>query len=150
MTVEVSINALEIGTPMVIDAGKTLRVYYSFGYKVAEAATVPLWASLYQAAIVDREERAQTKTVITLDKSMEWQAYQGQVDISIGTGTPGGVYGLIVEIPGFKDAQAKIANILEVKAAPGMGDWLGQLAVLGILGMVMRLVTNTTKRGTSK
>lgn len=150
MVVEVNMVALEVGNSVVIDAGKTLRVAYSFTYKVAETATVPVWASLYTIGIpIDRIEQAQTKTTVTLDQSIEWQTYRGQVDIIIGTGTPGGVYGLIVELPGFKNAEARLEGVIQVIGAPGIFDSLGQLATLAILGLVVRLVTNTTK-GASK
>jgi len=142
MTVETMIDALQLEPPLVVNAGRTLRVFYAFSYKVAETAAVPLWASLYpQALVVDREERAQTKTLITLDKALDWQTYQGQVDINVETGTPGGVYGLIVEIPGFKDAQAKLESVIQVLAAPGLFDALGTLATLALLGMAVRMAT---------
>ena len=136
--------ALVEGQPLPISVGQTLRVFFTFGYKVAETTTVPIWASLYTGhwlpgVEINRVERAQTKSFITLDKAIDWQTYEGQIDIAVGNVSPG-VYGLIVELPGFKDAEAKIDDCIEVRAAPGILDWMGPLMMLVMLGMVAPLM----------
>ena len=129
------------GQPLLIQAGQALRVFFSFSYKVAETTTIPIWASLYQrvAGIVNRVEAAQTKTTITLDKAIAWQTYQGQIDITIGSGVKAGVYGLIVELPGFADADERIDDSIEVAAAPGVMDWMGPLVMLAVVGMMAQM-----------
>ena len=135
------IYPLAEGQPLPISAGQTLRVFFTFGYKVAETTTVPVWASLYRKIPwLDRMEAAQTKSFITLDKAIDWQTYQGQIDIAVGN-VSAGVYGLIVELPGFKDAEAAIDDCIEVLAAPGILDWMGPLMMIAMLGMVAPLVT---------
>jgi len=126
------------GQPLQIQAGQTLRVFFSFSYKVAETTTVPAWASLYQrvAGIVNRVEAAQTKTTITLDKAIAWQTFEGYVDVAIGSGVKPGVYGLIVELPGFADAEERIDDCIEVTAAPSMMEWIGPLLMIGMMGMM--------------
>jgi hypothetical protein len=143
MQVQVGSNIYTLveGQPLQIQAGQTLRVFYSFSYKVAETTSVPVWASLYQymLGIVNRVAAAQTKTTITLDTAIAWQTYQGQIDIAIGSGVKSGVYGLIVESPGFKDAEARIDDCIEVTAAPGMTDMLGPLIMIAMMGMMAQM-----------
>ena len=126
------------GQPLLIQAGQALRVFFSFSYKVAETTTIPIWASLYQrvAGIVNRVEAAQTKTTITLDKAIVWQTFEGYVDIAIGSGVKPGIYGLIVELPGFADADERIDDSIEVAAAPGVMDWMGPLLMIAMVGML--------------
>jgi hypothetical protein len=127
------------GQPLKIQAGQKLRVFFSFSYKVAETTTIPIWGSLYQKTIgvINRVEKAQTKATITLEKSVDWQTYQGQIDIGIDSKVEAGMYGLIVELPGLKDAEAKIDDCIEVTAAPGITEWVGPLLMFGLMaGMV--------------
>ena len=134
------IYPLAEGQPLPISIGQALRVFFTFGYKVAETTTVPVWASLYRRIPwLDRMEAAQSKSFITLDQAVDWQTYQGQIDIPIGNVSPG-VYGLIVELPGFKDAEATIDDCIEVAASPGITEWMGPLMMLAMLGMVMPMV----------
>lgn len=134
-------HPLAEGQPVLVSVGQTLRVFYSFSYKVAERTSVPIWASLYQkiAGVVNRAEQAQTKTTITFDAAIAWQTYQGQIDIAIGS-MGAGLYGLIVELPGFKDAEARIDDCIEVAAAPGIGDMLGPLMMIMMMGMIMPMM----------
>jgi hypothetical protein len=145
MYVQVGNNlyTLTEGQPLQIPAGQTLRVFLSFNYKVAEMTSVPIWASLYQytLGILNRVATAQTKTTITLDTAIAWQTYQGQIDIAIGSGVKPGVYGLIVESPGFKDAEARLDNCIEVTAAPGMTDWIGPMITIAMMGMMVPMMT---------
>ena len=134
------IYPLAEGQPLPISVGQTLRVFFAFGYKVAETTTVPVWASLYRRIPwLDRMEAAQSKSFITLDKAVDWQTYQGQIDIAIGN-VSAGVYGLIVELPGFKDAEATVDDCIEVAASPGITEWMGPLMMIAMLGMVMPMV----------
>ncbi|MBC8477191.1 MAG: hypothetical protein H8D49_02495 [Dehalococcoidia bacterium] len=133
------------GQPLQIPAGSTLRVFYSFSYKVAETTTVPVWAALYTKTPVIGSriavEQAQRKTTITLDTAIAWQTYQGQIEFTIGSGVKPGVYGLGVESSGFKDAGDYIDDCIEVTAAPGMTEWMGPLMMIAMLGMM----TQTTE-----
>ena len=102
---------------------------------------MPVWASLYQraAGIVNRAGAAQTKTTITLDKAIAWQTYQGQVDINVGSGVKPGVYGLIVELPGFADADDRTDDSIEVAAAPGVMEWMSPLIMIALVGMITEM-----------
>jgi len=124
-----------------IQAGQTLRVYYSFSYKVAEATSIPVWGSLYQktAGILNRVDQAQTKTTITLDKALDWQSYQGQIDIVVGSDMKAGIYGLIVELPDFENADSTIDDCIEITAAPGMTEWIGPLIMIDMMGMEVQM-----------
>jgi len=136
-----NVYTLVAGQPLQVPAGGTLRVFYSFSYKVAETATVPIWASLYQKTlgVVNRVGAAQTKTTVTLDAAIAWQTYEGYVDVAIGSGVKAGVYGLIVELPGFKDAEERIDDCIEVTAAPSMFEWVGPLIMIGMMGMMAQM-----------
>lgn len=128
---------LVAGQPLKIQVGQTVRVLYSFSYKVVEATSVPVWASLYTytAGILNRLGQAQTKSTITLDKSLTWQTYQGQIDIAVGK-MNAGVYGLIVELPGFTGAEAKADNAIDVAAAAGLTDIIAPVLVIAVMGML--------------
>lgn len=140
------------GQALKIQAGQTLRVSYSFSYKVTNQVSVPLWASLYArtAGILNRIGQAQAKTLITLEPSFDWQTYQGQVDIAVGTGVGAGTYGLIVELPGFRDAEAKLENVIEVTPAPGLVDMIAPLLAIAVLGMAARMTTGMTGEADGK
>jgi hypothetical protein len=133
-----ALYSLVKGQPLPITVGQTIRVFFSFKYKMPEREDVAIWASLYQytAGILNRAGKAQTKATIMLDRTTEWKDYQGYIDITVGS-VSAGTYGLIVELPGRKDAEAKIDDCLEVMAAPGIAEWVGPLLVLGLMaGMV--------------
>ncbi len=110
-----------LGVPVAykISVGQALRVFYSFRYRMAVTTVVPIWASLYRytAGILDRSTNAQNKSTITLEKSLDWKLYQGQIDITVGS-VNAGLWGLIVELPNFKNAEARIDNCIEVAAVP--------------------------------
>lgn len=142
------IYTLVEGQPLQIQAGQTMRVFFSFSYKVAETTTVPIWVSLYTGhwmpgIEINRVDQAQTKTTITLDTAIAWQTYQGYIDIAIGSGVKAGVYGLIVEIPGFKDAEERIDDCIEVTAAPGIAEWIGPLIMIAMMGMMAQMMAGT-------
>ncbi len=137
MQVGNSLFPLVEGQPLPVQAGQTLRVFYSFKYKMPEQVTAPLWASLSQAT---RVEQAQTKTTITLERATAWQDCQGQVDIAIGSNVKTGIYGLIVELPGYKDAEARIDDCIAVQGAPGMTEWLGPFIMIAMMGMMAQMM----------
>jgi hypothetical protein len=145
MLVQVGSNLYNLaeGELLQIQAGQTLRVFYSFNYKVAEVTTLPIWASLYQKTLglVNRVESAQTKTSRTLDTALEWQTCDGQIDIAIGSDVQAGVYGLIVEVPGFAEAEARLDDCLEVTSAPGMASWIGPLMMIAMMGMMVQMTS---------
>jgi len=145
MQVQVGSNlyTLEEGQTLQIQAGQTLRAFYSFSYKVAEQTPVPVWGSLYRytAGVLDRSSKAQTKTTITLDPATEWQTYQGYIDIIIDSGIDKGLWGLIVEAPGFADAEDRIDDCIEVAAAPGMTEWVAPLIMIAMMGMIAPMMS---------
>jgi hypothetical protein len=149
MQVQVGGNVYDLveGQPLQIQSGQMLRVFYSFSYKVAETTSVPLWGSLYQKTlgIVNRVGQAQTKTTMTLDTSLSWQTYQGQIDINIGSGVKAGVYGIIVELPGFEDAEARIDDCIEVTAASGITEWMGPLIMIAMMGMMVQMASGMSE-----
>ncbi len=117
--------------------GETLKVVYSFKYKVISAITINIWASLYQ---VTRTELAQTKTTITLDEALDWKTYEGEIDIVIGAVSSGVLYGVICELPDY-GVENKIEDCLEVSALPSIWDMLGPLLVIGLMaGMIMPMM----------
>lgn len=131
---------LSKGQVLQIPAGQTLRVHYSFIYKVVEPTSIPVWGSLYRytAGFLDRSAKAQTKMSVTLEPATEWQIYQGYIDIAIDPGIDKGLWGLIIEAPGFANAEDKIDDCIEVTEAAGIQEWLGPLLVIGLLGMLMQ------------
>lgn len=129
------------GQPLPIAVGDTLKVLYSFRYKMPETGDVRVWASFYYYTLLgffEREERAQTKQVITLEKSLEWKDYSGMIDIIIGQVTPD-TYGLILELPDH-GKEDKIENCLEVSTPPGIFDMIGPLLVIGLMAMIIPMV----------
>lgn len=135
---ETSLSALANGEMVELQTGDTLRVGYSFSYKVAEEATIPVWASLYGRTLgaINRVERAQTKRTITLDSSLSWKSYEGSIDIMVGD-VSAGVYGLILEVPGAGDeAQHTIDDAVSVQGTPGILDLLPMLLMVMVMGMV--------------
>lgn len=137
---ESNISVLVEGQPLKIEAGRKLTVLYSFSYKVADTVSVPLWASLYRYTLgnLDRSSGAQTKTSISLERSIDWSTYQGQVDITPGS-IDAGLWGLIIEIPGFEDAGAKIDDCIEIAAAPGITGWIEPLILIAMMGMMAQM-----------
>ncbi len=133
------VYTLADGQPLPIQAGRTLRVFYTFSYKVAAATAVPVWGSLYRKTLgaVNRVEQAQTKTSITLDPALTWQTGQGQIDIKIDSRVAAGIYGLIVELPGF--AEARVDDCIEVTAAPGLSEWMSPLIMIAMMGMMAQM-----------
>lgn len=138
------------GQPLQIQAGQGLRVFFSFSYKVVEQTAVPIRAALYlkvpvigRAAIKD----ARTETTITLDKSIDWRTYEGQIDIDIGSGVKAGVYGLGVESPGFEGAGDYIDDCIEVTAAPSMFELIGPILVIGLMAAMVSMITPAMEGG---
>jgi len=141
MTTQIAIGQITpLAQPLPIRVGQTLRVRYSFSYKVAETTSIELWASLFarRAGIIDRIEYAQAKQTITLDKSLEWKTYSGEIDIVIQPGIGAGVYGLIVEIPRY-EVSAVLDNVVRVAGI----DLSGAVTIaltLGIVGMMAMMI----------
>lgn len=131
------------GQPFPINVGQTLRVFYSFKYKMPESGSVRLWASLYYYTILgffEREEKAQTKGTIALEKALDWRDYSGSVDIIISSDCTPDIYGLILELPDYKDVADKREACVEVAKAPNIFDMIGPLLVLGLLAGMMPML----------
>lgn len=130
------------GQPLPIAVGETIRVSYAFRYKMPERTSVRIWASHYNytMGVLNRQGQAQTKLTITLEKALEWKDYAGQIDIVVGQVSPG-TYGLICELPDYKDVEHHIDDCIEVTAAPSVLGMIGPLLVLGLMaGMVSMMV----------
>lgn len=125
------------GQPLPISVGDVIRLFYTFSYKLPERTTVRIWASLYDAPLgwLNRKEAAQTKETITLEETLEWQDYSGEIDIVIGS-IGSGIYGLIVELPDY-DVEARIESCLEVAAVPSVFDMIIPLLILGLMAGIM-------------
>ena len=139
------------GQPLQIQAGQTLRVFFAFTYKVAETIDARIWVALYtKFPVTGRRmvvEGAERESIITLDKAMDWQTYQGHIDFSIGSGVKASVYGLGLELPDFKnDAGDYIDDCIEVIAAPGMMEMLGPLIMIAMMGMMVPMLTGMPER----
>ncbi|GAJ16191.1 unnamed protein product [marine sediment metagenome] len=137
------------GQPLPIAVGETLRVFYSFNYRMPNAADVRIWASLYKytLGILNRKENAQTKQTVTLEKALDWKDYSGEIDIPVGDIDPG-IYGLICELPGY-DVEDSIDDCLEVAAAPGIMDMIGPLLVIGLMAVMVSMMTPMMEEGVS-
>jgi len=126
------------GLPLQINVGQTLKVFYAFKYQMPQGASVRIWASLYRytAGILDRASAAQTKQSILLEASAEPKSYAGEIDVTVGQ-VSAGTYGLICELPDYKDAENHIDDCITVAAAPSMWGALVPLIFLGLMvGMV--------------
>jgi hypothetical protein len=130
------------GQPLPISVGETIKVSYAFKYMMPEQSSVRVWASLYRytAGILDRSGNAQTKSTITLAKSIEWTLYEGQIDITVGS-INAGLWGLIVELPDYGGMEAKIDDCIEVAAAPNIIEQiLPILVMVMMMGMIMPMM----------
>jgi len=141
MTTQIAIGQITpLVQPLPIRVGQTLRVRYSFSYKVAETTSIELQASLFvrRAGVIDRVNYALAKQTITLDRSLEWKTYSGEIDIVIQSGIRAGVYGLIVDIPRY-EVSAVLDNVVRVIGI----DLEGLISlglVLGLVGMMVPMV----------
>ena len=150
ITVQVgnALVALNPGQPLPVSAGDTLRVFYAFNYKVAETTGVEIWASLYRWSdhiYIDRQEEAQTKQTITLEKALTYQPYEGEIDIVVGQ-INSGTYGLICEFPDF-DVEGRIDDCIEVAAAPSIWGTVGTLLALGLMAAMVSMMAPMMKEG---
>ena len=138
------------GQPLPIAVGETIRVFYAFKYKVAETTDVRIWASLFARPFdeIDRHEKAQTKGTIMLEKALEWKDYSGEIEILVGS-TPPGIYGLICELPDYKDAQHYIDDCIEVTTAPSVFEMIGPLLVLGLMAGMVSMMAPMMEEGVS-
>lgn len=116
------------GQSLPVKAGDTIKVFYTFSYKMPKITGVQIWASVYKYTLgfLDRQGEAQTKKIITLEKALEWQDYSGEIDIIVGS-IGSGTYGLICELPDH-DEEAKIDDCLEVTGLELIQDYLYPLA----------------------
>lgn len=135
------------GQPLPIAVGEIIKVFYAFRYKMPKTADVGIWASVYKYSLglLDRQGQAQTKEAITLQGTLDWKDYSGEIDIVIGD-MPTDVYGLILELPGY-DVEDKIDDCLEIAAAPSMWGVMGNLLMLGLLFGVVSMITPAMEEG---
>jgi len=141
---------LTVGEPLPVQAGQTLRVSCAFNYKVAEETGVSIWASLYKytAGILNREGNAQTRQIITLEKALTYQPYEGQIDIVIGN-VSSGAYGLIVELPDY-DVETHIDDCISVSATTGMLEMMAPLLLIGLMAAMAGSMGSMMKKEESK
>ncbi|GAI93059.1 unnamed protein product, partial [marine sediment metagenome] len=101
-----------------VKPGAKIGVPYGFRYKAPETCDVEIWASLYNytLGILNRQEQAQTKEMITLEKALTFQIYYGEIGIVVGE-VGAGTYGLICELPDY-DVEDHIDNCVEVTVPP--------------------------------
>jgi len=142
------------GQPVQFTAGDTLKILYSFKYKMPEQmAGVRVWASCYRytLGILNRASDAQTKGTIILEKAEDWTVFSGEIDIIIPqkAGIITGLWGLIVELPDYEDVDGNaveehIDNCLEATTPPGIFDMI--VPLLG-LGLMMFITKSTGEEG---
>ena len=135
------------GQPLPIKAGEVIRVFFTFKGKVPERTEVRIWASVYHyvLGVMNRQEKAQTKGVMTLESTAELTDYETSMDITIGD-ISSGTYGLIVELPDY-DLEDHIDDCLEVAAVPGIFEMIGPLLVMGLMMGLMSMMTPMMKEG---
>ncbi|GAH18039.1 unnamed protein product [marine sediment metagenome] len=141
------IYPLTEGQPLPIMVGDTLRVFFTFNYRLPKTTDVRIWASLYKYSlgIIDRQGQAQTKEVITLEKTLsEWKPYEGEIDIVIGD-MPLAIYGLILELPDY-DEEERIDESLEVTGVPSIWESLGSLLILFLMISLVKKLTPKPKK----
>ncbi len=146
------------GQPLLVAVGETIRVFYTFRHKITllqSAYRLPvelylklpfctsfkIWASLYRytVGILDRASQAYTKETITLEKTLEWKDYTGEIDIVVGS-VSSGLYGLICELPDY-DKDEHIDDCIDVTAPPSIFEMIGPILVIGLLaGMVLPMM----------
>jgi len=141
------------GQPLQVSTGDTLKVFFSFKYKMPEATDVEVRASLYRytLGILDRASDAQAVGVMPLEKAIEWRDFTTAIDITIpqvsGTlgglitgGINAGLWGLIVELPDYGE-EDHIDNCIDAIAAPGIFDILTSIMPLIMIMMVFMMIT---------
>ena len=143
------------GQPLPIKAGDVIRVFFTIRGRVPQDTEVEIWASVYHYALgaINKQETAQTKGTTILEGTVEFKDYERAADIIIGEIIPGsGLYGLIVELMGYKDAEgnpieAKIDDCLEFTATPSIWDMLPSLIGIGLMVFMMSMITPMVKEG---
>ena len=135
------------GQPLPIKTGEVIRVFFAFRGKVPERTEVRIWASVYHYVldIMNRQEKAQTKGIMTLEATEELTDYETSMDITIGD-IGSGLYGLIVELPDY-DVSDKIDDCLEVAAVPGIFEMLGPLLMIGLMVGMVALISPMMEEG---
>ncbi|MBA7558636.1 hypothetical protein ES708_00240 [subsurface metagenome] len=130
--------------PVWSGVGDTIKVFYTFKYRMPETSSVRIWASLHR---VTRVELAQTKDEITLVKALEWKDYEGEIDIEVGR-IVSGTYSLILELPDY-DVEHRIDACIEVTAAPGIGgmEMIGPILVIGLMAVMVGMLAPTMEEG---
>ncbi len=133
------------GQPLPISTGDVIRVFFTFKGRVPQRTEVRIWASLhhYILGILDRQQRAQTKGVMTLEAMEELKDYASDMDIVIGD-IGSGLYGLIVELPDY-DIEDRIDDCLEVAAVPSIFEMLGPLLIIGLMMFLIPMITPIMK-----
>ncbi len=130
------------GQPLPVGVGDTIKVFYTFKYKIPQATDVKIWASLCYYTFLgffEREEKAQTKETITLEAALEWKDYSSTIDVTISEGSAG-IYGLILELPDY-DVEDKIEACIEVTTAPGILDTITSIMPLIVIMLLFMLIT---------
>lgn len=130
------------GEPLPVAVGDTLKVFYTFKYRMLETASVRIWASLHR---VTRVELAQTKDEITLAKTLEWKDYEGEIDIEVGR-IVSGTYSLILELPDY-DVEHRIDACIEVTAAPGIFEMIGPILAIGLMAVMVGMMAPMMEEG---
>lgn len=135
------------GQPLPIVVGNTVRVFFAFNYRMLETSDIRIWASFYKYSfgILDRQGQTQTKGIITLQKALTYQPYEGVIDIVVGD-MPVAIYGLICELPDY-DVYDNIDDSIEVAAAPGIFDMIGPLLMIGLMVGLVSMMTPMMKEG---
>ena len=124
--------------PVVIWVGQTLRVSYSFRYRVAGTTNVEVRAYLFHRILgfIDRIPEASGLAVITLERSLEWRDFTGSIDILVGR-IGQGVYGLILEVAGV---ETYIDDCIKVEAVGAWDVVAGLIALALMAEMVTAMV----------
>lgn len=130
------------GEPLPVAVGDTIKVFYTFKYRMLETASVRIWASLHR---VTRVELAQTKDEITLAKTVEWKDYEGEIDIEVGP-IVSGTYSLILELPDY-DVEHRIDACIEVTAAPGIFEMIGPILAIGLMAVMVGMMAPMMEEG---
>lgn len=135
------------GQPLPIEAGETIRVFFTFRGRVPQETEVRVWASLYQyvLGILNREEKAQTKATTILEGTVEFVDYERAADIVIGD-IGSGLYGIIIELKDY-DVSDRIDDCLEVAKVPSIWDMLPSLIGIGLMVFMMSMITPMMKEG---
>jgi len=145
MLVQTSLSALLAGEQVELAPGDVLRVSCSFKYKVAEAITVVLWASLGLGIGRDIESFEE----ISLEATLTPKTWEGDIDILIPSGKTAGTYWLRAEIEGYPDTQTTIPDAAVISGVPSMMEMVGPLLAMGLMAGMVSMMAPTMEEGFS-